>query len=84
MLHCPPLILRGINLARFEKMVKALASMGVVISSHSGEASEGSYGFSWDFDPEREIIRIQCMRRPVLMPCETIEKKIKRFLSAPD
>jgi len=84
MLHCPPLILGGFNLSRFEKDGQGPGVDGIIISSYSGEASEGRYGLSWDFNPDREVIRKQCTRGPVLMPCETIEKKTKRFLSAPD
>lgn len=82
--ECPPLIVNGFSLSQFDKMVRGLASMGVTIHAHSGEISEGSYGFSWQFDPEREVLRIQCTHRPILMPCETIAAKIQKYLRKQD
>jgi hypothetical protein len=82
--HCPPLIVNDFNLAHFDKMARGLASMGFAINAHSGEVSEGSFGFSWHFDPEREVLRIQCTRRPILIPCETIAAKIQKLLNTQD
>jgi len=50
---------------------------GIGIDSDQGEASERGFTLRWSYDANAQELEIQCTKKPFLVPCGTVNGRIK-------
>lgn len=77
---CPRQTFSGITQAQFDCLAKAAQNENVPISGNSGSASKDGITVVWTYDPGSQTLDIQCTGHPLLIPCGTINSRIKGFV----
>ncbi len=55
---------------------------GLAGQGNSGQASHSGVTIRWEFQPESNTLRVQCIESPMLLPCSFINNKIREAMSA--
>ena len=70
---CPPLSFSNVDAAAWGR-VKAMAAKeyGVTVSSNTDAVSAAGFTIEWDYNTGLDLLTVQCLVSPFLVPCETI------------
>jgi len=76
-LACDELTYVGVDGSSWAR-VKALVGgeYGIAIEADSGEASKRGVTLKWSYDLSEQTLAIQCLQKPFLIPCGTVNKRI--------
>jgi len=61
---------------------KAQEETGLVLAGNSGEASAQGITIKWNFDPASQVLTIECIDKPFLMPCGIISSTIQNLVES--
>jgi hypothetical protein len=78
---CGVLVFKDFSESRFRLMAAKAASIGIELNSLAGESEKNGFGVSWEFDPEREILRIECTSRPLFVACDFVNREIEDLVA---
>jgi hypothetical protein len=74
---CNQQVFNGVTQDRWNCIKNAIQSKtGVVITTDSGTAAQSGVSIQWNFDSTAQVLSIQCMEKPFIVPCALIESKI--------
>jgi len=59
---------------------KAEQESGLTLSGNNGSALAPGISVNWNFDPASYTLTIQCMDKPFLLPCATINSQIRNLV----
>ncbi len=87
-MSCDPITVSPFTQAQFDAMVvKVNAAMreqgttGVDASKDlTGVMSHGGVTLQWTYDPPKEILTIQCVKKPFFISCDFVAGKVKELL----
>jgi hypothetical protein len=83
MAGCATQTFTGITQARFDCLVQRVqATTGIAISGNAGSAGEDGVTIRWEFDPVGGTLELQCMSKPFIISCGTINGKIHDLVDA--
>jgi hypothetical protein len=51
---------------------KIKADTGVVISTNTGTVKHGSFEFTYDYNPDTQMLVVQCTKKPLFIPANVI------------
>lgn len=63
-------------------LVQKAAGYGITIDNNSGEAGKAGFTVMWDYDPDAQTIRLQCVDHPFWVPCSLINGKIHDLMNS--
>jgi hypothetical protein len=59
--------------------VKFAAEHGFAINDYSGQISESGFTVRWNYDPQSQLLQIQCVDSPFYVPCSLINGQIHHY-----
>ncbi len=70
----------GVTPDAFNCLIAKATANGMPISGNSGQASEGGFTLAWNYNPEAQMLDIQCLESPFMAPCLMINGKIESMV----
>ena len=77
MAGCAAVSFNSVSPAVFNCLVAKAAEYGITISSDSGTASKSGFKVSWNYNRVGSTLKIQCLDKPLLVPCSLVKSTIK-------
>ena len=66
---------------QFNCLIARATANGLPINGNSGQASANGFTLSWTYNPAAQMLDIQCLSSPPLVPCAMINLKIKGLIA---
>jgi hypothetical protein len=77
---CDPLSYVGIGASEWASVKDAVGqTYGMTVDSDRGEASKRGFTLRWSYDPSGQTLEIQCSQKPFVIPCATVNGRIKQM-----
>ena len=73
---CAKQTFTGVSQDQFDCLAKQAVANGLPISGNGGEATKSGFTISWKYDPTSQILEIECLSAPFLVPCSIVNGKI--------
>jgi hypothetical protein len=54
--------------------------IGIAVSGNSGTATYKDYTLTWSYDPVTKMLMLQCLKKPLLIPVEIVQSKIRSWV----
>jgi len=61
---------------------RAQDETGLVLVGNNGEASAQGITIKWNFDPTSQVLTIECIDKPFLLPCGIISSTIQTLVES--
>jgi hypothetical protein len=74
---CPVITLSDISTEKYEALIAAAQAQGLALAGKSGNASHRGMEFTWNYDSDAQVLTIQCIDKPMLIPCAMIEAQLR-------
>jgi hypothetical protein len=78
---CSAVSFTSVTPAVFNCLVQKAAEQGVTISSDLGTASKSGFKISWNYNRGASSLTIQCLDKPILIPCALVKSEIKSIVN---
>jgi hypothetical protein len=78
---CPAQAFNSVTPAHFATIVQKAAAAGIHINGNAGEVSHFAATIRWRFDPDTGVFAVQCTRRPFMVSCATMNRRINELVS---
>jgi hypothetical protein len=59
----------------------AAEHFGICTSSNCGEESQKGFTVKWGYDPASQVLEIQCVDKPFVVPCKLINLRIEKLVN---
>lgn len=80
---CQQQVFNGVTQSRWDCIKQTIQTgTGVEIGTDNGSASKSGFTFQWNFDAAAQVLTIQCMEKPVFIPCEGIESRLTAIVDS--
>lgn len=76
MLSGPRLIFRGVTSRIFARLRKKAKQNGIAIARPSGEAVKDGVKIHWNYDPDAEMLEVECIHAPFWIDPACVNKKL--------
>ena len=73
---CAKQIFDQITQNQFASILQKAAEAGLPLAGNAGQASKSGFTVAWQYDPVGQVLEIQCLDAPFLVPCSMINGKI--------
>jgi hypothetical protein len=80
-MSCPAITLSGITTEKYQTLLATAAAQGLNLAGDSGSTSYQGMQFNWSYDAAGGTLTIQCMEKPIFVPCGMIESRIRGLMS---
>jgi hypothetical protein len=71
----------GVTPQRFSDLAAKVHDMtGITVAGNAGSAAKSGYGLKWDYDPAAQVLAIQVLAKPALVPAGLVQGKIKNLV----
>src|SRR4029077_8683494 len=57
---------------QFNCLVQKAGASGLPLTGNTGQATKNGFNVSWNYDPSAQVLEIQCLAEPFLVPCSAI------------
>jgi len=74
---CPEIRLEGITAERYAQLLVTAQGQGLNLSGASGRTHYQGMEFTWNYDEAGAMLTIQCLDKPIFVPCGMIEGRIR-------
>lgn len=74
----PKLTFRGITRSLFKRLRKKARQNGLVVSQPAGEAVKDGVRIQWNYDAEREVLELQCIKTPFWIDAARVQKRLRQ------
>lgn len=78
---CPEVRLEGITPERYTQLLATAQAQGLGLSGPSGKTHYQGMEFAWSYDAPAGVLTIQCLDKPIFVPCGMIESRIRGLVS---
>jgi hypothetical protein len=75
-MSCAKQTFTGLTPDQFAALAAKANASGLALSGNVGQASKSGFKVTWNYDPTAEVLEIQCVSAPFLVPCSTINGRI--------
>lgn len=82
MLFNSRLTFRGITRSLFKRLRKKAADRGIRVISPAGEAVKDGVTIQWKYDPEAELLEVDCVRIPFWIDAARVKSKLSEEIRA--
>jgi hypothetical protein len=77
---CDPLLFSGVDASTLETIKDSLrTAYGVRVDSDRGEQTVRGFTFEWAYDASAQTLRIECLHKPLVVPCGLINSRIEEL-----
>jgi hypothetical protein len=74
---CDPTLFSGVDAATLTSIKDALKrEYGLTVDADRGRQTHRGFTFEWAYEPDERSLRIQCVGKPLLVPCSVINNRI--------
>ena len=73
---CAKQIFDHINQDHFASILQKAVEVGLPLTGNAGQASKSGFTVAWQYDPVGQVLEIQCLDAPFLVPCSMINGTI--------
>jgi hypothetical protein len=74
---CDPLLFSGVDASTLARIKDSLSTeYSVRVDSDRGEQTVRGFTFEWAYEASEQTLRIVCSRKPLLVPCGVINRRI--------
>jgi hypothetical protein len=74
---CDPLLFSGVDAPALARIKDALReAYHVRVDSDRGEQTVRGFTFEWAYDADEQTLRIECLHKPLVVPCGLINSRI--------
>jgi hypothetical protein len=73
---CAKQIFDQITQEHFVAIIQKAAEAGLPLAGNAGKASNSGFTLTWQYDSVGQLLEIQCLDAPFLVPCSVINGKI--------
>jgi hypothetical protein len=74
---CPEIRLEGITEERYALLLATAQAQGLKLAGASGRTEYQGMEFVWAYDAAGAALTIQCVAKPMFVPCGMIEGRIR-------
>jgi len=74
---CPEIRLEGITAERYAQLLERAQAEGLALEGERGATQYQGMEFAWSYDADASVLVIQCMEKPIFVPCGMIEGRIR-------
>ncbi|HEY9128060.1 MAG TPA: hypothetical protein VIM62_13085 [Acidobacteriaceae bacterium] len=78
---CPEIRLEGITAERYAQLLDRAQTQGLNLIGESGETHYQGMRFAWSYDAASAVLTIQCLEKPIFVPCGMIEGRIRGLVA---
>jgi hypothetical protein len=76
------LTFRGITCSVFARLRKKATQNGISIARPAGEAVKDGVRIQWKYDPEAELLEVECVRTPFWIDAARVNRKLSLEIQA--
>jgi hypothetical protein len=80
-MSCPAITLTGITTEKYQTLLAKAAAQGLELAGPSGSTGFQGMQFTWNYDAASDALTIQCIEKPIFVPCGMIESRIRGLMS---
>ncbi|HTJ31384.1 MAG TPA: hypothetical protein VL346_12830 [Acidobacteriaceae bacterium] len=77
---CPEMRLEGITEERYARLLETAQAQGLNLSGECGKTHYQGMEFAWSYDAAGAALTIQCVEKPIFVPCGMIEGRIRALV----
>ena len=70
------LTFRGITRAIFKRLKKKAVQNGIPVGCQTGEAAKDGIVIEWKYDPDAELLEVECVRSPFWIDTARVNRKL--------
>jgi hypothetical protein len=70
------LTFRGITRAIFKRLRKKAEQNGIPVAAPAGEAGKHGIVIEWKYDPDAELLEVECIRSPFWIDAARVNRKL--------
>jgi len=79
-MSCPVITLNDISAEKYQVLLEAAQAQGLNLVGESGSTNYQDLEFTWSYDPATLTLIIQCVDKPIFIPCSMIESRIRALI----
>jgi hypothetical protein len=76
------LTFRGITGAIFARLRKKATQNGIPVGRPAGEAVKDGVRIQWKYDPDAELLEVECVHTPFWIDAARVNRKLSREIEA--
>lgn len=76
------LAFRGITRSIFKRLRKKAAQNGIPVNSQAGEAVKDGITIGWNYDPDAELLEIECVRARFWMDSARVNRRLREEIES--
>ena len=76
------LTFRGITRAIFKRLRKKAAQNGIPVAVHASEVVKHGIVIEWKYDPDRELLEVECIRSPFWIDAARVTRKLSEEIES--
>jgi hypothetical protein len=76
------LTFRGITCSVFARLRKKATQNGISIARPAGEAVKDGVRIQWKYDPEAELLEVECVKTPFWIDAARVNRKLSLEIQA--
>jgi hypothetical protein len=76
------LTFRGITRSLFARLRKKATQNGIPIARPAGEAAKDGVRIQWKYDPEAELLEVECIKTPFWIDRARVNRKLSLEIQA--
>lgn len=77
---CDPLTFPNFSAMQFDNLMAKARAEGLPLSGEAGEFEYRHMTFSWLYNPERQELTLQCLKKPWVYPCGKVNDKLRELV----
>jgi hypothetical protein len=81
--ECPTQTLTAVTEWRWRAFVERANQHGFFIDSDGGQASQGGFSLSWQYDARTQALSLRCSSKPSWAPASSVNSRIRALLADP-
>ena len=79
-MSCPVITLNNISPDKFQMLLAHSQAQGLNLVGESGSTTYQGLDFTWNYDASTQTLIIQCVDKPIFIPCSVIEARIRSMV----
>jgi hypothetical protein len=78
---CPPIHFADVTPEKYQTLLATARAQGLDLSGETGSTTHQGMDFTWNYEPAAQSLTIQCIGKPIFVPCSMIESRIRGLIA---